>query len=262
MNSSNKYPLSPLQYGMLYHYLSDKFLGVDIDQIVCHLRENLDVNKIQKAWEKVIKVHSVCRTSFSWEGLEEPVQKIHDQVKLPLEIKDWSDLSESEIENKLKIFLENDRAKGFELDKPPLMRISIIKVSRDEFYCIWTFQHILLDGRSHFIILNDVFSTYDSLCNGIDYKINETASYQNFIKWLLKKDHSKSESFWSSYLKAFTTPTKLNLKPPAGILNNKSNINPDEEEILVDDETTSKLRDFAELNQITFNTIIQGAWSR
>ena len=42
------YPLSPLQQGMLYHSLSARQPGVDIEQILCTLREELNVAAFER----------------------------------------------------------------------------------------------------------------------------------------------------------------------------------------------------------------------
>ena len=78
------YPLSPLQQGMLFHSLYASQSGVYVQQLVCGLHERLDVTSFERSWRKVIERHAVLRTSFRWEGLQQPVQDVHNQVDLPL----------------------------------------------------------------------------------------------------------------------------------------------------------------------------------
>ena len=48
----DRYPLSPMQQGMLFHYLTGDDPGVDILQVQCLLREDLDIPKWKQAWER------------------------------------------------------------------------------------------------------------------------------------------------------------------------------------------------------------------
>src|SRR5579859_6191373 len=73
----DRYPLSPLQQGMLYHALAEPNSGVDIEQMVITLPETVDVARLKRAWERVVARHPILRTSFEWEGLQgEPQQQV------------------------------------------------------------------------------------------------------------------------------------------------------------------------------------------
>ena len=71
------YPLSPMQQGMLFHSLSAPHSGVDIEQILCTLSEELNVAAFRQAWERVVERHSILRTGFRVAGLE-PQQEVQE----------------------------------------------------------------------------------------------------------------------------------------------------------------------------------------
>ena len=71
-HSGDSYPLSPMQSGMLFHYLSDRNSGVDIEQLVCVLHEELDVQAYREAWQLVVALHPTLRTSFDWQAEQGP----------------------------------------------------------------------------------------------------------------------------------------------------------------------------------------------
>lgn len=258
MENQLTYKLTPLQQGMLFHYLSDPDSGTDIDQIVCHLEEAIDPEKIQRAWDKVILLNDSCRASFIWEDVYQPVQTIAVNLSVPIEHLDWSKVEKEALSDKIKLFLNKDRQKGFDLSKAPLIRLTLIKVDESDFYLVWTFHHILMDGRSHAIILNDVFSLYDSYCNGQTPKIGQSPPFKNFIEWLSKKDFKSSENFWRNFLKGIISPTNLSLKK-IELIDEDFSI-PEEIELVLDENTSTILRDKAKQNDITLNTIVQGAW--
>src|SRR2546427_4984822 len=70
------YPLAPLQEGMLFHSLYAGQSGVDVAQLICDWREEVNEPAFSQAWRQVAKRHSILRTSFSWEGLESPRQQL------------------------------------------------------------------------------------------------------------------------------------------------------------------------------------------
>jgi hypothetical protein len=66
------YPLSPMQQGMLFNSLFALGSGVEIEQIICTIREPLDFSAFCRAWSQVISRHPVLRTRFQWINISEP----------------------------------------------------------------------------------------------------------------------------------------------------------------------------------------------
>ena len=93
---TNQYPLSPMQQGMLFHTLLDTQARQYIGQVIFDFPDaDLDVGAFQQCWDHVVARHPALRTSFHWEGLDAPVQRVHDGADLPFEFEDWRDLSHS-----------------------------------------------------------------------------------------------------------------------------------------------------------------------
>ncbi|MDB4970228.1 MAG: amino acid adenylation domain protein, partial [Myxococcales bacterium] len=103
------YPLSPMQEGMLFHTLLEPQSGVYFEQMSCVL-VGLDLDAFEKAWQQTVARHAVLRTSLWWEGLPRPLQRVHGHVDFGIERLEAVDL-------------EADRARGFALDRAPLVRI-------------------------------------------------------------------------------------------------------------------------------------------
>jgi len=60
----DSYRLTPMQEGMLFQSLRADYAGVDVEQIVCRLREDLDIPILVRAWERVVTSHPALRTAF------------------------------------------------------------------------------------------------------------------------------------------------------------------------------------------------------
>src|SRR4030095_4712 len=122
----------------------------------------------ERAWQRVLDRHAVLRTSFYWKELDKPLQLVHRHVPIPVEQHDWSGRSPVDQQESLKSFLRKDRHRGFDLAHAPLMRLIIIRLAEDVHYFIWSFHHVLLDGWSVVLILQEVFASYEAFRRGGD----------------------------------------------------------------------------------------------
>jgi len=253
------YPLSPMQQGILINTLREPNSGVDIEQISIHTQENLDIPNLVRAWEIVVTRHEILRTSFDWEGTDDPVQHVHETVNLPFETHDWTAHGTDVQEEKLGSFLQTDRLLSFDLSKTPLQRITLIKLGSREYKLIWTFHHILMDGRSFPIILNEVYSIYDAICRDQELKLGEPVPYQEYIDWLSNQVLSGAQAYWQGVLKGYTAPTQLGIDR-IHQRNTEEPVIRGRKKLALSTRMTSELRTLADQNQLTINTILQGAW--
>jgi hypothetical protein len=83
------YALSPMQEGMLFHYLADGSRGLDVEQIVIDLPEDVDADLLHRAWQIVAGRHDALRTSFDWSS-GSPVQRVSATADVPFSVHDWS----------------------------------------------------------------------------------------------------------------------------------------------------------------------------
>ena len=273
--TEGSYPLSSMQQGMLFHTLRARERGVDISQIVVDCPENVDAAAFDQAWQSLAERHAILRTSFRWEGLDEPRQQVHPQVRIPVARKDWQGLTEAEQAAKLESLLEEERRIGFEPAVAPLMRVVLIcggantgetpgvaggtsallsQVAR-RFQFVWTYHHILLDARSLPLLLNELFAIYEGLRVGKAPVLPERRPYQDYIEWVQEQNWSKAENFWRQKLKGFIATTPL-IAASASV----QGLPQGEQQIEIGAELTAALRRVAKENGITLNTFIQGAW--
>src|SRR5215207_2090695 len=116
-NIESIYPLSPMQQGMLFHSLLAPRAEEYFIQFSTALEGEFNVAAFERAWRLVIERHSILRTAFFWENLKQPLQVVHLRFELPYTHQDWRDLPEPEQSRRLEEFLQEDRARGFDLQK-------------------------------------------------------------------------------------------------------------------------------------------------
>ena len=148
-----------------------------------YLQGNLHVSAFQRAWQRVVERHPVLRTAFNWELRDEPFQIVYRQVELPWRQHDWRGVFAVEQGRRLEVFLTEERKQGFELSKVPLMRLTLIQLAEDAYQCVWSLHHLLLDGWSLPLLLQEVFQMYDAFCAGRELHLRVSRPYGDYIAW-------------------------------------------------------------------------------
>ncbi|HEU5184006.1 MAG TPA: MupA/Atu3671 family FMN-dependent luciferase-like monooxygenase [Gemmatimonadaceae bacterium] len=250
------YPLSPMQQGMLYHHLSASESDADMVQVIGELREELDVERFERAWRAVAARHQAFRTRFHWEGLETPTQEVLPEATLQPQLLDWRDRPGHERPLTLDKFLESDRRLGFDLTTAPAMRLTLARWSDAEWRVIWSWPHILLDGRSIPLILGEVFDLYDGRAT-----LEELApppQYSEFLEWLPRRDRSGDERYWRTLLEGLTGPTPL---PGDAVSASDRGTGRGAKVARLTRDETAAIAELATSVGVTENAVIQGAWA-
>ncbi len=255
------YALSPLQQGMLYHSLYAPQSGVDMEQLVFRVAGGLDGEAFARAWRRVGERHAVLRTRFRWEGLSAPVQDVLDDAAVSFEVFECGDAPVGERDAQVEAFLRSDRARGFaSLSDAPLWRVACFQWDDGAATVVWTFHHILLDGRSLPVLLHELFACYDAFRRGA--KPDGEASprpYRAFINWLGARNHDTSEAFWREMLGGFRAATPLGvdgLGDTAG-----AGAGHAARSVILSPLLTKSLRALAEAEKVTLNTVVSAAWA-
>jgi amino acid adenylation domain-containing protein len=258
-NIETMYPLSPMQQGMLFHTLLAPEAGVYIPQVCFDLAGKLDPAALQQAWQEVLNHHATLRTAFYWERRDKPFQVVFRQVELPWQQLDWQEIPIEEQPDRLQDWLQRDRQQGFDLQQPPLMRLTLIQRSATQFYFIWTQHHLLLDGWSAALLINQVFTRYFAP----DRPIPTPRPYGDYIAWLNQQDQTAAQTFWKHTLHGFSNPTgfsnlaRLGNSPGNSLVTRQ----PSEQQQQLSATATAALQTFAQQHQLTLNTVIQGAFA-
>ncbi|NMX75563.1 non-ribosomal peptide synthetase [Pseudomonas sp. WS 5532] len=246
------YPLSPMQQGMLFHSLYQQ--GED-DIYVSQLRADvhgLDVAVFQRAWAQVLARHDMLRTGFVWQDDQgQALQVVYRQVSLPFTEFDWR--GRQELPAALDSLAAEHHREGFELARPPLLRVALVRTAEDCWHLIYTSHHILMDGWSNALVLNEVLQA----CKG-QALAPVGAGFSQHIAWLQQQDPALGEAFWRQRLAQLDEPTHLArsvAKSPAQSAGEYG-------EVLCEWDAiqTQRLAVFARAHQVTLNTLVQSAW--
>jgi amino acid adenylation domain-containing protein/non-ribosomal peptide synthase protein (TIGR01720 family) len=253
------FPLSPMQQGMLFHHLKEPNSGIDVEQLIVHLAEEVDACRLEAAWRWLANRHEILRARFVWEEVQQPQQEILPEVSMPLVIHDARKSPVAEQRETFTSFLEKDRHRGFELNEAPMFRLTLFQWAEASFSLVWTFHHALLDGRSYPILLREVFEAYEELgSDGIRGRATPIP-YRRYIDWLRREDFAAAESFWKEMLTGFTAPTPLVIDRQAST--DSAMYRQGEAWETVGSQITAQLHTAAEAYGLTVNSLVMGAWA-
>jgi amino acid adenylation domain-containing protein/thioester reductase-like protein/non-ribosomal peptide synthase protein (TIGR01720 family) len=255
-NIEDIYKLTPTQQGMLFHTLEDAGSEAYFQQITASIHERLDTAAFRRAWERAVERHPVLRTAFFWKEAQRPLQVVNRQASLPWEEHDWWELPPDEQESCWSALLREDRERGFDLARPPLMRLTVVRVADDRYRLVWSHHHLLLDGWSLPLLLQEVLAFYGALSSGTDLHLARPRAYRDYVAWLDSRDPAEAEAFWRRELAGFGAATPLGLEPRgAGLREDR------ELRAALDEEITTALNGLARRLGLTLNTLVQGAWA-
>ncbi|WP_455796515.1 amino acid adenylation domain-containing protein [Clostridium butyricum] len=253
----NIYALSPMQLGMYSTYLRNKSSDIYFRQAIFSIEGAVDLEMLKECFNGLAQKYEALRTVFVSQNLNKPMQVVLKQQSIDIAFEDISIGTSTDKKNKIDRYIENDREKGFDLAKGPLIRGILFKSDRESYKLIITFHHIILDGWCLGILLDDLFKMYNSKINNISLAIDKVKPYKEYIEWLEKKDKEKAAVFWNKYLEDYNAEVTL----PKN--SNKYSSNEYKQTIIeytISEEKTKVLEKIARSNRVTLNTVFESIW--
>jgi amino acid adenylation domain-containing protein len=247
-------PLSPLQEGLLYHALLDEQeMDVYTVQLVLELTGLVDTGRMTAAVSALVARHTSLRAGFRHEGLERPVQVVRSRVRPPYREVDLGGLPDEERPAALERVLAEDRARRFDLNRPPLVRFTLVRLGPREHRLVVSNHHILLDGWSTPLLVSELFTLYRQ--HGDASGMPHLTPYRDYLAWLAKQNRAESEQAWRDVLGDVCEPTLLAPADP-----NRRPIRPRHHTLDLSEEFTSALAARTRASGLTLNTVLQGVW--
>ena len=148
-----------------------------------------------------------------------------------------------------------ERVEGFDLSRPPLQRVRLIRLGKDRHWLIWTHHHILLDGWSSARLIAEVMQhDGEGRLPALQHR------YRDYIGWLRSRDNDASVAFWRNAMAKLDEPSFL-----AEGLTEQADAESSGHGMLaleLDAALTGRLQQFAARERVTMNTLVQAAWAQ
>jgi len=195
-NIEDIYPLSELQEHLLVHRQRAVrgARGRDSGSLLLHgtLSGYLDRERFERAWCETVQEHQALRTSVHWEGVRRPIQVVAREVDVAVEFEDWCDVSQAERADRWRETLVEARAAGLDLARSPVLRFGLVKAGPEEHLWFWACHHILLDGWSSALVLDELLQRYRATA-GEPFVAPARRPFKEYVTWLAERPELGAE---------------------------------------------------------------------
>ncbi len=201
---ANAFPLSYAQQRLWFlHQLEPESTAYHIPAAV-KLIGKLNREALEKSLQHIVQRHEILRTTFSTIN-GTPMQIVSKQSNFKLRFTDISQLPSADQQKKLETLLNEENARPFDLTKGPLLRVHLIKLKEDEHVLHILMHHIISDGWSVGVFVNEFSQLYRNFVRGATPALPPLKiQYADFAVWQKKKLESeikeKQLAYWKKKL--------------------------------------------------------------
>ncbi|CPZ30963.1 Probable peptide synthetase NRP [Mycobacteroides abscessus] len=249
-------PLTPIQEGLLFHTtfaraagaLEDDGAGIDFYAVQLDITVTglVDQLRLRDAVHTVVRRHPNLAARFCRQ-FGDPVQVI---LADPVIAWRYLDLRGDDLtpDEEIQHLCAAERAAVCDLADRPTLRAALIRTEANQHRFVLTFHHVVIDGWSLPILLQEIFASY------FGHRLPAPSSYRSFVSWLADQDLDAARTAWGKVLEGFDTPTLVAPPAPPGARGVES--------YRVSAETTQALGDLARSQHTTVSTVLQAAWAQ
>jgi len=203
MKDLSNLPLTKNQRRLWISYLQDKQNPAYNLKLTYHLPGDLNIEIFNRSMALLFQQqHSVFSVFKQVDGL--PHVEIHP-FDIHIEYIDMSDGGAEKARTRIYEFVAEDSRKTFDIETGPMFRLYLLKAGEKDHFFHGTIHHIVFDGFSRRIFIQELSKIYNSILAGKaeDVELNVSQSY-DFAAWetQLAVDQNEDEmiKFWKENL--------------------------------------------------------------
>ncbi|GAB3899451.1 non-ribosomal peptide synthetase [Spirosoma agri] len=167
------------------------------ESVSLKLNGTLDKSALERALLALVRRHESLRSSFNADGTQVCVFQV---VPIQLAYIDCSDEQEAKQKQTVATYIQQDALHVFDLLNGPLIKAGLIKVTSTEHLLIITAHHIVCDGWSIGILLQDLSELYSAYAKGIVPNLPEPSQYSDYAveqaTFIESPEYRRIEKFW------------------------------------------------------------------
>ncbi len=218
------YPVTGVQYGMLYHQELTPDSPAYHNVYSFHLRAPFDAGLLQRAIQRSVDRYPMLRTGFHLTGFSEPLQLVHLAAELPVVVGDLRHAPFDEQQRILEDFIRAERLRLFALSQPPLWRMYVHRRSALTFQFTLIECHAISDGWTTNSTLAEIFAAYSALLKRTEPPAEPySAPFRDYVALERRAARSaSSRRYWQEKLAdppPFRLPRWSRLEPGSGAAN-------------------------------------------
>ena len=162
------------------------------------LRGSLDIAALENSFSALIARHETLRTTFRQQG-EQALQIVHPPRALTLSVESVPS------GQSLEACVQQEMQRPFDLEQGPLLRVRLLNLNTDEHVLILTQHHIVSDGWSMPIMVDELVRLYEGYSQGrevsltaLDLQYADYALWQR--TWMEAGEQARQLDYWKQQL--------------------------------------------------------------
>ncbi|MEE1866823.1 amino acid adenylation domain-containing protein [Pseudomonas auratipiscis] len=152
--------------------------------LALRLQGELQVPLLRASLAEVFRRHQVLRTAYVSDDEGDPMALVSPTVELDLPLLDLSALSRAEQETQVAQAVLDNASNPISLLSAPLMRGRVVRLSATEHVVLYAMHHIISDGWSMSLLVNELVALYSLLHAGKPAELTPLkVQYSDYARW-------------------------------------------------------------------------------
>jgi amino acid adenylation domain-containing protein/non-ribosomal peptide synthase protein (TIGR01720 family) len=207
------YPLTSSQERIWFLYKLDNYDPAYNIHFSMRLKGTLDVQILEASIVELIQRHESLRTVFI-EIAGRPYQAIKEYIHFELPTLDLRRTPEAVRRDEARRLCEEEAHRPFDLSAGPLIRAKVLRIDEQGYVFLATLHHIIADGWSISIFVNELNTLYESRFLGrLATLVKPAIQFADYAVWQSRRiqgDKLKKQlAFWKKYLEGAPHELKL-----------------------------------------------------
>jgi amino acid adenylation domain-containing protein/thioester reductase-like protein len=222
----------------------------------------LQPQALRSALNELVRRHEILRTLIVLVN-GEPAQDVRPQLELEMAHCDLTKIPEGERETEIERHSKHELETNFDLQRGPLVRARLLKLTSKEHVLQITLHHIISDGLSLEILFRELVALYEAACYGQDASLPTLPiQYGDFAHWqhgwMSGPEPQKQLTYWRDHLR--NIPELLELatdrpRPPRISYRGASS------SISLPNGLSARVRAFARNLNLTVPMVLHATWA-
>ncbi|MFD2171047.1 amino acid adenylation domain-containing protein [Tumebacillus lipolyticus] len=201
---NQQFPLSFAQQRLWFMAQYDPNSPMYSMPYLLRMRGDLDLPALERSLAEIVRRHEALRTTFATVE-DHPVQVFHEQMPVSLTLHDLSAQPDQQRADRADRLLRELARTPFDLEKGPLWRVDVARLTEREHWMLLNMHHIVSDGWSISIFADELSKLYGQHAGGEAAQLPELqVQYADFSvwqrDWLQGEVRKQQADYWQAAL--------------------------------------------------------------
>nr|WP_262880400.1 non-ribosomal peptide synthetase [Pseudomonas paralcaligenes] len=187
--------------------------------LALRLHGELSVERLLQSLAGVVARHDVLRTAYLQDDEGDPIAVIQPHISLDVPVLDISDWPRARQEERVAEDTLDNARQPIDMEQAPLWRARILKLAGDEHVLLFSMHHIISDGWSMGVLVNELVTRYGQLTQGLALEAPALPiQYADYAVWQLRLEESgvlgQQAVYWRDTLAGYSGQLDLPFDTP------------------------------------------------